>query len=119
MGGIILGIIAAFFVLCSLIPFLGILNVISIPLLIIGLILGICGIVKKEKKGTSIAGTVICGLFMLIALSRVSGGARMTRAVVDSATKAPSAIEKVQSSVDTLNQLSNSLEELSNTLNSN
>ena len=71
------------------------------------------------KKRKCIFGLCICGLFMLIALSRVSGGARMTRAVVDSATKAPSAIEKAQSSVDTLNQLSNSLEELSNTLNSN
>ena len=123
MGGIILGIIAALFVLFSLIPFMGIMNVISIPLLIIGLILGILGIVKKEKekKGTSIAGTVICGLFLIIALARVGGGVRMTKAVVDTATKAatPSSIEQIQSSVDSLNQLSNSLDELSNLLNSN
>lgn len=74
MGSLILGIIGALFALIGLVPFLGILNWIAIPLLVIGLILGIIGCIKK--KGTSIAGTIICVLFLVVAIIRfiVGGG---------------------------------------------
>ncbi len=120
MGSIILGVIGAFFVLCSLVPFMGIINVISIPLLIIGLILGITGICKKEKakKGLPIAGTVICGLFLLLALSRISGGTSMTRSLVNATSKkaSQSAIKQMKSAVDNINQFVNDLDEISNPL---
>lgn len=74
MASIILGIIGLLFVLLGLIPFLGLVNWIAIPLLVIGLVLGIVGTTKK--KGTSIAGLVICALFLIISLIRlvVGGG---------------------------------------------
>ena len=46
MTSLILGIISLFFVLMGLIPFLGIMIWIALPLLFIGLALGIAGIAK-------------------------------------------------------------------------
>ncbi len=72
MGSLILGIIGALFALIGIIPLLGLMNYVAIPLLLIGLILGIIGCTKK--KGTSIAGTIICLLFLLIAIIRLIMG---------------------------------------------
>lgn len=73
MGSLILGIIGALFALVGIVPLLGMMNYIAIPLLLIGLILGIIGCTKK--KVTSIVGTIICLLFLLIAIIRlVMGG---------------------------------------------
>lgn len=73
MGSLILGIIGALFALVGIVPLLGMMNYIAIPLLLIGLILGIIGCTKK--KVTSIVGTIICLLFLLITIIRlVMGG---------------------------------------------
>lgn len=62
MAALILGIISLLFVFIGLIPFLGIMIWIALPMLIIGLALGIAGIVKNKRRGLNIAGTVICGI---------------------------------------------------------
>lgn len=72
MGSLILGIIGALFALIGIIPLLGLMNYVAIPLFLIGLILGIIGCTKK--KAASIAGTIICLLFLLIAIIRLIMG---------------------------------------------
>lgn len=115
MGSIIWGIIGAFFTLLGLIPFLGIMNFISIPLLVIGLLCGIIGICKKpkEKRGSSIAGTIICILFLVVAGWRTYIGWSATKKLVD-----PNTLEKLQDTSDSLNKFSDSLNNLSDTLDS-
>lgn len=115
MGSIIWGIIGAFFAIFGLIPFLGIMNFFSIPCLAIGLLCGIIGICKKpkEKRGSSIAGTIICGLFIIVAGWRTYIGWSATTKLTD-----PSTIEKLQNTSDSLKEFSDSLNDLSNALNS-
>lgn len=115
MGSIIWGIIGTFFALIGLVPFLGIMNFISIPLLVIGLLCGIIGICKKpkEKRGASIAGTIICALFLLVAGWRTFVGFSATKKMAD-----PNNIEKLQKSTETLKDFSDSLNKLSDSLNS-
>lgn len=50
VASIVFGIIGLFFALIGLIPLLGIVNWIAIPLLVLGLIFGIIGICGKKKK---------------------------------------------------------------------
>ena len=77
MSAVILGILGALLTLIGLLPFLGSVNWISIILLLTGLICGMIGIYTKpeEKRGFSIAGTIICTLFSIIAVSRLIIGA--------------------------------------------
>lgn len=115
MGSIVWGIIGTFFAVIGLIPFLGIMNFISIPLLVIGLLCGIIGICKKpkEKRGASIAGTVICALFLLVAGWRTFIGFSATKKIAD-----PTSIEKLQKSTENLKDFSDSLNKLSDSLDS-
>ena len=115
MGAIIWGIIGAFFTLIGLIPFLGITNFISIPCLVIGILCGIIGICTKpkEKRGSSIAGTIICSLFLLVAGWRTYIGWTATKKLAD-----PNSIEKLQNTSNNLKSLSDSLDNLSDALNS-
>ena len=72
-AAVILGILGAVLTLIGLIPLLGIINWISIILLLTGLTCGIIGIntEPEEKRGSSITGTIICTLFSIIAVIRL------------------------------------------------
>lgn len=109
MGAIIWGILGAFFALLGLIPFLGIMNFFSIPMLVIGLFCGIIGVCKKpkEKRGTSIAGTIICVLFLAVAGWRTYVG-----------WSDPNTIQKLQETSDSMKNLSDSINSLSDSLDS-
>ena len=115
MGAVIWGILGAFFTLLGLIPFLGIMNFFSIPMLVIGLLCGIIGVCKKPKgkRGTSIAGTIICVLFLAVAGWRTYVGWSATKKLAD-----PNTLEKLQNTSDSLNKFSDSLNNLSNSLDS-
>jgi len=115
MGSVIWGIIGTFFALFGLIPFLGIMNFFSIPMLVIGLLCGIIGICKKpkEKRGASIAGTIICALFLILAGWRTFVGVSATKKAVS-----PSSIEKLQQTSENLKDFSDSVNKLSDALDS-
>lgn len=115
MSAIIFGILGAFFTLLGLIPFLGIINFFSIPLLTIGLIFGIIGICRKpkEKCGSSIAGTIICVIFLIVVGWRTYVGWSATKKLAN-----PNTLEKLQDTSDNLNKFSDSLNNLSDSLNS-
>ena len=115
MGSIIWGVIGAFFTLCALIPFFGIVNFFSIPCLAIGLICGIIGICKKpkEKRGASIAGTIICVLFLALAGWRTYIGWAATKKLTE-----PTTLENIQETSDKLNNFSDAVNNLSNALDS-
>ena len=114
MAALIIGIISLLFVFIGLIPFLGIMIWIAIPMLIIGIALGIAGIVKNKRRGLNIAGTVICGICIIIGCVRLFAGISATKKTVE---KAPSSIEQMNNSVDKLKDLSDSLKELDESLN--
>ena len=114
MTSLILGIISLFFVLMGLIPFLGIMIWIALPLLIIGLALGIAGIAKNKRRGINIAGTVICGICIIMGGIRLAAGWATTKNVVD---KAPNSIDKLNDTADKLDNHSDSLKKLNNSLN--
>lgn len=115
MGAIIWGILGAFFALLGLIPFLGIMNFLSIPMLVIGLFCGIIEVCKKpkEKRGTSIAGTIICVLFLAVAGWRTYVGWSATKKLAD-----PNTIQKLQETSDSMKNLSDSINSLSDSLDS-
>ena len=106
MASIILGVIGLFFVLMGLIPLLGIMNWLGIPLLVIGLAFGIAGIVKNKRRGANIAGTIICGIFIIIGTVRLIVGASM---MTNAAKFLPNTVEKLDNTIEKLNDLSNSL----------
>ncbi len=114
MAALIIGIISLLFVFIGLIPFLGIMIWIALPMLIIGIALGIAGIVKNKRRGLNIAGTVICGICIIIGCVRLFAGISATKKTVE---KAPSSIEKMNNSVDKLKDLSDSLKKLDESLN--
>lgn len=114
MAALIIGIISLLFVFIGLIPFFGIMIWIALPMLIIGIALGIAGIVKNKRRGLNIAGTVICGICIIIGCVRLFAGISATKKTVE---KAPSSIEKMNDSVDKLKDLSDSLNKLNDSLN--
>lgn len=110
MGAIIWGIMGAFWTLIGLVPFLGIVNLfLSIPCLVIGLLCGIIGICKKpvEKRGASVAGTVICGLFLIIAGGRTIYGWVLMKSAVNAA-----GIENLEQAADKVNKLNDVMDKL-------
>lgn len=54
VASIVFGIIGLFFALLGLVPLLGIVNWIAIPILGLGLIFGIIGICGKKRSGSAI-----------------------------------------------------------------
>lgn len=106
MSSIVLGILGALVTLFGLIPFLGIMNFLGIPVLAIGLLMGIIGACtkKKGKRGASVAGTIICVLFLVVAGWRTYVGWSATKKLADPAT-----LEKLQNASDSLNKISDSL----------
>ena len=64
---LIFGILSLLGVCVSLIPLLNILNCITLPVALIGMIFGLADLINKEEnKGTAIAGMILCGLSLLI-----------------------------------------------------
>jgi len=72
IASLILGILSFTGVCVSLIPLLNILNCITLPVALIGAILGLADLLNKDDrgKGAAIGGMILCGLALLI------GGAR-------------------------------------------
>ena len=106
MAAVVLGIISLLFVLIGLIPFLGFMIWIALPMLIIGVALGISGIVKNKRRGLNITGTVICGICIVIGCIRISAGISATKKAVEST---PGFIEKMKDAADELQNLSDTL----------
>lgn len=113
MASLILGIVSLFFVFFGLIPFLGIMIWIALPMLIIGITLGILGIVQKNRRGLNIAGTIICGICIIMGGIRLAAGWSATKSVVDAA---PNSIDKLNDTANKLNDLSDSLNKLNESL---
>ena len=69
---LILGILSFTGVCVSLIPLLNILNCITLPIALIGAILGLADLIssKDERNGAAVGGLILCGLALLV------GGAR-------------------------------------------
>ena len=67
----ILGLLSLTGVCISLIPLLNILNCITLPVALIGTILGLADLLgKSERKGAAITGLILCGLALLIGGTR-------------------------------------------------
>ena len=72
VASLILGILSLMGVCVSLIPFLNILNCITLPIALIGAILGLADLLNQdERKVAAIAGMILCGLALLIGIIRV------------------------------------------------
>lgn len=68
---LILGILSLMGVCVSLVPLLNILNCITLPVALVGAILGLADLINKEERnGMAVGGLILCGLALLI------GGAR-------------------------------------------
>ena len=69
---LILGILSFIGVCISLIPLLNILNCITLPIALIGTILGLEDLRKKDngRKGVAITGLILCGLALLVGGTR-------------------------------------------------
>ncbi|MBM3892308.1 MAG: hypothetical protein FJ388_24600 [Verrucomicrobia bacterium] len=70
---LIWGILAIVGMLIAFLPCLGSLNWLNIPFSVIGLIISIIALVttKEGKKGSSIAGLVLCGIAVVFGLLRL------------------------------------------------
>ncbi len=67
IASLILGILTLSGVCVSLVPLLNILNCITLPVALIGAILGLADLLNKdERKGAAIAGLILCCLALLI-----------------------------------------------------
>jgi len=72
---LIWGILAFVCMLIAFIPFLGWMNWLVIPFSAVGLIISIVSIfITKRLKGLAIAGTVMCGLAVVLAVLRLIMG---------------------------------------------
>jgi hypothetical protein len=70
--GLILGLIAFFWMGIALIPFLGWLNWLNIPFAAVGLIISILGYRRRSSLG--LAGIILCSAAILIGAFRLSFG---------------------------------------------
>ncbi len=73
IASLILGILSFTGVCVSLIPLLNILNCITLPVALIGTILGLADLIgnKDERKGAAIGGMILCILALLVGGTRV------------------------------------------------
>ena len=73
IASLILGILSLTGVCVSLIPLLNILNCITLPLALIGIILGIADLIKQDDGPNKLAigGVILCGLALLVGGVRV------------------------------------------------
>ena len=71
MVSLILGILSLTGVCVSLVPLLNILNCVTLPVALIGAILGLADLLNKDdRKGAAIAGMILCGLALLVGGTR-------------------------------------------------
>lgn len=110
MASIILGGIGLFLVLLGLIPFCGFFNWIALPLLIVGIALGINCILKDKKRILNIIGAGICAVFMIIGIVRIATGLHRTKKVLKAANETAEAV------VDSKDELSALVDDLNSTL---
>lgn len=72
IASLILGVLSFSGVCVSLIPLLNLLNCITLPVALIGAILGLADLLNQDgRKGAAIAGLILCGLALLIGGIRV------------------------------------------------
>ena len=71
IASLIVGIAAGVLYLVTLIPLLGWLNIIVVPLAAVGFVLGIIGLGVALSRGAAIAGIIINGLVALFGLMRL------------------------------------------------
>lgn len=73
IAALVLGILSITGVCVSLIPLLNVLNCFTLPLALIGAILGLADLVRKNDhpKGMAIGGLVLCSLALLVGGVRV------------------------------------------------
>ena len=72
IASLILGILSLTGVCVSLIPLLNIINCITLPVALIGAILGLADLFNKdERKGAAIGGMILCILALLVGGTRV------------------------------------------------
>lgn len=69
---LIFGTLSLLGVCISLVPLLNILNCITLPIALVGAILGLADLLKKDndRKGVAITGLILCGLALLIGGTR-------------------------------------------------
>lgn len=103
MTSLVLGIISLLFVFIGMIPFLGIMVWIALPMLVIGIAMGISGIIKNRRRSLNIAGTIICGICIIIGCIRLSAGMSAAKKAVEST---PGFLEKMKDAADGLQDLS-------------
>ena len=76
VAGFIMGILSIFGMLLGLIPFLGWLNWLVIPLAGVGLIISIVGVAVSRRGGIGVAGIILCSIALFISIPRliIGGG---------------------------------------------
>lgn len=71
IASLIIGIAALVLYLITLVPYLGWLNIIVLPLAGVGFVLGIIGLGVALSRGSAVAGIVINGLVAVLGLMRL------------------------------------------------
>ena len=71
---LIIGLLSFAVMLVALIPCLGAINWLNIPLAVIGLVLGLVSMSKGKTKGLAIAGVILCSLSAAIGTIRLIVG---------------------------------------------
>ncbi|MDD5082286.1 MAG: hypothetical protein PHU08_02815 [Dehalococcoidales bacterium] len=74
IAGLILGICSFMGMLIALIPFLGWMNWLNIPVAVIGLILSVLGTASRKQRGAGITGIILCSAAVLLGLFRLTLG---------------------------------------------
>ncbi len=69
--GFVIGILSFVGMLIFFLPFLGSLNWINIPFAIIGFVISLLSIINAERKGTGIAGIILCTIAITVGFIRL------------------------------------------------
>lgn len=69
--GFVIGILSFVGMLIFFLPFLGSLNWINIPFAIIGFVISLLSIINTERKGTGIAGIILCTIAIAVGFIRL------------------------------------------------
>jgi hypothetical protein len=70
IAGFILGLVAFFWMLIGLIPFLGWLNWLNIPVAVAGLVISILGYTQRRQSALSLIGIILCSIAIVIGVIR-------------------------------------------------
>ena len=74
IAGCILGVVSFLGMLVALIPFLGWMNWLNIPVAVIGLILSVLGTANRKQRGAGMTGIILCSAAVLLGLFRLTLG---------------------------------------------